>query len=65
MVEIDNTRTMQDNKKKLQAYSEILPKLKDAVLLIYTSTETRKQKFQSWLRQYKINGEVKTYEEII
>lgn len=66
LVEIDNTRSMIDNKKKIQMYSEVMPKLKNniSVLLIYTSTNERKIKFESWINQAKIRGEIRTFEEI-
>ena len=66
LVEIDNTRKMIDNQKKMEAYRELfnITKDKTLMLLIYTTTNDRKQKFEKMLRDYKLSGKVKTFQEI-
>ncbi|CAM3728583.1 Replication-relaxation [Mesobacillus zeae] len=62
IIEIDNTRNMIDNKKKIEAYREILPSLKVPILYFFTVNEGRKKKLQEWL--YGIRHEILTFEEI-
>ena len=65
MVEIDNTRTMLDNAKKMNAYSELFrSRNKVCKLLIYTTTDDRKRKFEKLILEGKMMGEVKTFKEI-
>ena len=65
MVEIDNTRTMLDNAKKMNAYSELFrTRGKVCKLLIYTTTDDRKRKFEKMILEGKMMGEVKTFKEI-
>ena len=48
LIEIDNTRKMVDNQKKIESYLEMLrPSHK---LFIFTKTEDRKRKFEKWLK---------------
>lgn len=64
LVEIDNTRHMPDNLKKIQAYAECFKYLDTPKLEIFTTSLTRKRKFENWLKEYKLRGEVFTYDEI-
>ena len=64
LVEIDNTRQMQDNLKKIKSYAECFKYLDTPRLEIFTASLDRKRKFEKWLLEYKLRGEVKTYEEI-
>ena len=65
MVEIDNTRTMLDNAKKMNSYSELFRSMnKLCKLLIYTTTDDRKRKFEKMILEGKVMGEVKTFSEI-
>ena len=58
-VEIDNTRMMIDNQKKVESYLETLkPSQK---LYIFTKTESRKKKFDMWL---KGRGEVIVFDNL-
>lgn len=59
LIEIDNTRSMADNHKKVINYLDIMkPKHK---LYIFTTTKDRKRKFEGWL---KGRGEVYMFGEI-
>jgi len=64
LVEIDNTRDMKDNLKKVKSYADCFKYLDTPRLEIFTTTLDRKRKFEKWLLEYKLRGEVKTYEEI-
>ena len=64
LVEIDNSRHMPDNLKKIKAYAECFKHLDTPRLEIFTTSLTRKRKFESWLKEYKLRGEVLTYDEI-
>lgn len=64
IVEIDNKRSMNDNLKKIKAYTELFPTLSLPKLNIFTTTLDRKRKFEKWLVDYRLRGEVWTYEEI-
>ena len=64
IIEIDNKRSMSDNMKKIIAYVELFPMLSLPKLNIFTTTIDRKRKFEKWLQEYKLRGEVWTYEEI-
>ena len=58
-VEIDNTRMMIDNQKKVETYLETLkPSQK---LYIFTKTKSRKKKFDMWL---KGRGEVIVFDNL-
>lgn len=68
-IEVDNTRDMIDNRKKIETYAEILPLIrkdyKEApVLIFFTTTEDRKRKLSDWLKGRSIRHEVKTFDEI-
>lgn len=62
-VEIDNTRHMKDNMKKIANYIEIF-KLKkiNPRLHFFTTTNSRKQKLEKWLAG--MNHRVLTFDEI-
>ena len=64
LVEIDNSRHMPDNLKKIKAYAECFKHLDTPRLEIFTTSLTRKRKFETWLKEYTLRGEVFTYEEI-
>ncbi len=66
LIEVDNTRKMLDNRKKINLYEEILPSLKIGVPILYffTTTEDRKKKLESWCKGKKFRFEVKTFNEI-
>ena len=64
IVEIDNTRDMKDNLKKIQSYKELFPHLDTPRLEVFTTTKIRKQKFDKWLQEYKLRGEVSVYDEV-
>lgn len=66
LIEIDNTRNMSDNQKKIQKYIEIMPHLKREVPILYffTVSEVRKKKLDTWLKGKGIRYEVKTFAEI-
>lgn len=63
IIEIDNTRNMSDNKKKIELYREIMPKLQMPKLYFFTQTEERKRKLQEWAKGLKC--EVMTFKEIL
>jgi hypothetical protein len=62
LIEIDNTRTMQDNRKKIEKYREMWPKIKEHFglqpkLSIFTLSEKRKKEFMQLCEKlhYEIN----------
>jgi hypothetical protein len=62
LIEIDNTRTMQDNRKKIEKYKEMWPKITERFGLqpklgIFTLSEKRKKEFMQLCDklQYEIN----------
>ncbi len=63
-VEIDNTRHMIDNQKKIEKYREVLKlkKVNNAKIYFFTSTNIRKNKLNKWLNG--LNHEVLTFDEI-
>lgn len=63
IIEIDNTRNMSDNKKKIELYREIMPKLQMPKLYFFTQTEERKRKLQEWAKGLKC--EVMMFKEIL
>lgn len=68
-IEVDNTRDMRDNKKKIERYAEILPLIRkdfkeSPVVCFFTLSEDRKRKFQELLKGKSIRHEVKTFVEI-
>lgn len=63
LVEIDNTRKMIDNKKKIELYREIMPSLHVPKLYFFTTSEDRKKKMEKWLEGMR--AEVKTFGEIL
>jgi hypothetical protein len=69
LIEIDNTRDMIDNRKKIENYAEIIPLVRKDFqglpkLIFFTTTENRKKKLSSWLKGKSLNHEVKTFNEI-
>lgn len=68
-IEVDNTRKMIDNKKKIDRYAEILPLIRkdfkeSPIVCFFTMSEDRRRKFQELLKGRSIRHEVKTFEEI-
>ncbi|MGM7719453.1 replication-relaxation family protein [Metabacillus sp. Hm71] len=69
LVEIDHTRHMVDNQKKLSRYAEAIPQLKKKlnhtpILKIYTTTEDRKKKWKDMCEKKALISEVYTFSEI-
>ncbi|MEE3950783.1 hypothetical protein [Peribacillus frigoritolerans] len=69
LIEVDNIRGMADNKNKIESYVDIFPEVKNRLgliptLFIFTSTEDRRRKFQGWMKQHNLRGDVKTFDEI-
>lgn len=66
LIEIDNTRKMIDNRKKIQKYLDLWPMIREKYqnprLCIFTKSEKRKKTFLEWTRN--IMSEVKTFDEI-
>ena len=64
IVEIDNTRHMQDNHKKIKSYVDCFKSLDTPRLEIFTTTIDRKRKFDKWLLDYKLRSEVFLYNQL-
>ncbi|MFJ7471092.1 hypothetical protein ACIQWI_21355 [Peribacillus frigoritolerans] len=67
LIEIDNTRSMIDNRKKIDAYTDVLQELRKStspILYIFTTNLERKRKFEVWLKEKNVHGQVKTFSEI-
>lgn len=64
LVEIDNKSDMKDNLRKIKSYVEYFKFLDTPRLEIFTRTSNRKNTFKKWLLEYKLRGEVLTYDEI-
>lgn len=66
LIEVDNTRDMADNKKKINRYEELMPMIKDVVpvLLFFTTTEDRKRKLETWCKGKGFRFQVKTFMEL-
>ena len=67
LIEIDNTRTMQDNRKKIQKYREMWPEIAKHFrvtpkLCIFTSSDKRKRDFSQLCN--KMPHEIFTFQEI-
>ncbi|WP_339227852.1 replication-relaxation family protein [Oceanobacillus sp. FSL K6-2867] len=67
IVEIDNTRTMQDNLKKINQYKELWQQVKGhfeltPMLYFFTTTDVRKKKLSEALKS--VNHKVYTFDEI-
>lgn len=64
LIEVDHTQSMLENKRKIEAYREVLPHVKGNVPILYffTTTETRKRKFEELLKGMRFK--VHTFEEI-
>ena len=61
-IEIDNTRDMKDNKKKIEQYEKALKNMQK--LEIFTTTNNRKEKFEKWCRESKIAANIYIYDDI-
>ncbi|MEM5014144.1 hypothetical protein WKH57_25885 [Niallia taxi] len=66
LIEIDNTRKMLDNSKKIKMYEEVMPSLNSGVPILYffTTTEDRKRKLEYWCKGKGFRYEVKSFAEI-
>jgi hypothetical protein len=67
LIEIDNTRSMIDNRNKIDTNSHMLQDLRKnaaPILCIFTTNIERKRKFELWLKEKSIHGQVKTFCEI-
>jgi Replication-relaxation len=69
IIEVDNTRTMTDNKKKIELYAEILPHIRKKydqapVLYFFTTTTMRQMKLVEWIKAKGIRNEVHTFDDI-
>jgi hypothetical protein len=69
LIEIDNTRNMIDNRKKVQNYAEILPLVRKdfqsvPILYFFTTTENRREKLSAWMKEKSIRHEVKLFGEL-
>lgn len=64
LIEVDNTRDMRDNKKKIESYKEVLPKLNmnPPIICFVTQTEDRKRKLKEQLQG--VRNQVMTFNEI-
>jgi hypothetical protein len=63
IVEIDNTRNMIDNKRKIELYREVMKDLKVPKLWYLTTTDDRKKKLLEWMQGMRC--EVRTFGEIL
>ena len=61
-VEIDNTRGMKDNKKKIESYAKALKNMQK--LEIFTTTNNRKETFEKWIKEHNIAANVYVYSDI-
>lgn len=66
LIEIDNTRNMKDNKKKIELYAEIMPSIRKyvPVLLFFTLSNLRKKKLENWCNGMGFRYEVRTFEDL-
>lgn len=69
LVEIDNTRGMPDNKKKIDQYAAMWKEIKhiynlQPILYVFTTSEIRKKKFEQWISKKGLRSQVKTFNEI-
>jgi len=64
LIEIDNTLDMKRNFQKVQTYSEYFKNAKMTKFELFTTTSNRKNKFEAWLKEFKIAGNVYLYDEI-
>ncbi|MEC1377384.1 hypothetical protein P9D39_24465 [Heyndrickxia oleronia] len=63
-IEIDNTRDMSDNKKKIESYIDVLKQIRLSTLYIFTKSNIRKRKFESLIKQNNLRAYVHTFDEI-
>jgi|GEM_PF-1749987 len=65
-IEVDNKRDMKDNKKKINKYIELWPKIRERFqnprLCVFTHSDKRKKMFLDWTKN--IPNEVKVFSEI-
>lgn len=61
VIEVDNTRDMADNKRKVKLYAEILRSMPGHTLVYFTKTTERKSKLTEWVNG---TGTVLTFDEI-
>ena len=69
LIEIDNTRGMGDNHKKIESYTEAFQIIQDQLgllpsLHVFTTNSNRKRKFEEWMKQQGLRGDIKTFDEI-
>lgn len=64
LIEVDNTQDMKVNRKKIDAYREIMPSMTGdkPKLYFFTTTDNRKRKLEEWTKG--LWCEVKTFDEI-
>lgn len=70
IIEVDHTRHMIDNQKKIDRYAEILPEIRKEkemvpILHFFTVTEDRKKKLSDMMKKKGIANEVRTFQEIL
>jgi hypothetical protein len=65
-VEVDLKQKMLENKKKIKLYRSLFQALgeKRTLLIFYTATQVRKERILSWCKEYKVNAEILTIEEL-
>ncbi|WP_161598851.1 hypothetical protein [Bacillus mesophilum] len=67
LIEVDNTRSMIDNKKKIDTYADLWKEIRKQsvpILYIFTTNNERKKKFQSWLQEKNLHSQVMCFNEI-
>ena len=62
LIEVDNTRNMSDNRKKIELYKEVMPSVQAPILYFFTVSEIRKRKLEQWLKG--VRAKVKTFGEV-
>ena len=70
IIEVDHTRHMIDNQKKIEKYGELLPEIRkekklNPILYFFTVTEDRKKKLSDMMKRKGIQHEVRTFQEIL
>lgn len=70
IIEVDHTRHMIDNQKKIERYAEIFPELRKEknlipILHFFTVTEDRKKKLSDMMKKKGIQYEIRTFQEIL
>lgn len=67
LIEVDNTRSMIDNKKKIDTYADLWKEIRKQsvpILYIFTTNNERKKKFQAWLQAKNLHSQVMCFSEI-